>query len=49
MEEDGHKGVNCESGKKQFFLNNLKQFNFHMIQDIYKLHWNIIHESTGVT
>ena len=34
--------------------NNLKQFEtilkqFGMIQEIYELHWNIIHKSTGVT
>ena len=32
---------------EQFFETIL--FPQDMIQDIYKLHWNIIHKSTGVT
>ena len=33
------------------FGNNFETILFpqDMIQDIYKLHWNIIHKSTGVT
>ena len=35
-------------------VSRIKQFDTilfpqDMIQDIYKLHWNIIHKSTGVT
>ena len=32
-----------------FFNNETNLFPQDMIQDIYKLHWNIIHKSTGVT